>query len=557
MRTQGKHIAAVVCLGMLTASPALAAPNAGFSELGFIQDATKNAAPRAGVAAGFEGGTIVINGKRMVVPDNTIVQFPASAWTWAQLFDPTAWAPVYDPAITTPPVNPPAPPAGKTGLALTDPLVNHFPSYEVSVSGNIVTDFVAGTQSYIVGLITPVAQQGLNNHGGYINFIDYANGRFRVGGKIGDVNCIAGQPGGGPTCTGSLVEINDPVGRYGLIHSPDQRFSADTGNPTITAATGYPVCIPRTAPPGVDVDCPLTNRPLNGAIGSPFPLDPFLATGAPLKSFTMPSVAQVVADGPDPRRMVPLMVGDWVDVSGTIFKINPALGGNAPVNQYISAHTLTAHLGIKTAPGTKPAYVRTEGFIFGVGDRNGGPTVSAGTPPTPIAQETSTRVSLVAFTTDSNPALLIGAPGLPTASLVGVFYAPNGQIQEIPFPNGDGTNLVVDDPIRGRIRWQTSINGNTPGVLGNAAGPQKFYREYILRLSTGTTQLPTQQNGLPGLVAGQYLAPMFEYLFGEGTTFGQPIPPFNFNDLGFLSIGEGPAGPGGGAGPLKPFPAFQ
>jgi hypothetical protein len=465
----------------------------------------------------------------MIIPDNTIVQFPANTMTYADIFDYAVWGPVYGADVVPQPTNAPPPPAGTTGLALTDPIVNHFPAYEISAVGNIITDFTTGTQRYIVGLIAPAAQQDLNTHGGYINFIDYASGRFRMGGIIGDPNCDPAQAYGGPTCSGTLVEINDPVGRWGKIHSPDQRFSTDTANPTVTATTGYPMCIPRVELPAIDIDCPEANRPRD-------------INDVPLKIFTMPAVAGP-GDGtsPDPYRMVPLEVGDWVDVGGTLFKINPT-GGNGPRNTYISAHTVTAHLGYRTAPGTTPAYVQTEEFLFGVGDRNGGPTVAG------IAQETSTRAVVVAFTTDTSVA---------GANLFGVYYAPDGSIQEIPFPNGNSGNIVIDDPVRGRLRWQTSNNGNTPGVLANAAGPQQFYREYILRLTSGTVQLPTQQNGLEGLIAGEYLAPIFEYLFGEGTNFGEPVPPFNFNDLGFLSIGEGAAGPGGATGPLRPFPAFE
>jgi hypothetical protein len=541
MRSNFKLASALPCLGLLFATGALAAPNAGFDVTGFIQSAFLNATPSAGVNPVMRGGTIVINGKSIIVPDNSIVQFPASSWSWAQMFDPTAWGPVYDPAIATPPATKPLPPAGTTGLALKDPLVNHFPSYEARVVGNIVTNPSTGGQVYVAGVIVPVAQQGLNAQGGYINYIDYANGRFRVGGTIGDPN------------TGTIAEINDPVGRYGLIHSPDQRFQADINNPTISTATGYPVCIPRVAPPANDALCPLTNRPLNG--NPSFPFDPFLATGAPLKTFTMPASSAAGTTTPDPWQQVPLMVGDWVDISGTVFKIAP-LGPDTPVNQYLSVHTLTAHLGIKTAPGTQPAYVRVEGLIFGVGDGAGGPTVSAGSPLTPIAQETSDRVQLVAFTTDSDPTAAKGSPVLPTGTLFGVYNDPVTGAESLePFPNGTSANIAIDDPIRGRIRWQTSKNGGTAGVLANATGPGKFYREYVLRLSTTPATPLVAANGL---TIGQYRLPIFDYIFGEGTTFGQPVPPFNFNDFGFLVNGQGPTGPGGAViGPLKPFPKFQ
>lgn len=92
--------------------------------------------------------------------------------------------------------------------------------------------------------------------------------------------------------SGCLVEFNDPVGRFGLAHSPDPRFTADTGNPTIHTSTGYPVGIPRVAPPAIDPLCPLGNRPLNW--DPRFAVDSFLPIGAPLKSFIMPPPADGV-----------------------------------------------------------------------------------------------------------------------------------------------------------------------------------------------------------------------------------------------------------------------
>ncbi len=84
----------------------------------------------------------------------------------------------------------------------------------------------------------------LHNGAGLISYIDYATGPLRVGG-------IPGNPS-----TGTLCEINDPVGRWGLPHSPDPRFTSDTSWPTIHTATGYPVGIPNVAPPQVTRTAP-------------------------------------------------------------------------------------------------------------------------------------------------------------------------------------------------------------------------------------------------------------------------------------------------------------
>ncbi|PYY05083.1 MAG: hypothetical protein DMG69_27940, partial [Acidobacteria bacterium] len=47
---------------------------AGFGEAGYIQAATLNASG---------GGTLTINGKTMIVPANSVVQFPANTLAWA------------------------------------------------------------------------------------------------------------------------------------------------------------------------------------------------------------------------------------------------------------------------------------------------------------------------------------------------------------------------------------------------------------------------------------------------------------------------------------------
>ena len=125
---------------------------------------------------------------------------------------------------------------------------------------------------------------------GFITAIDYAKGRFEVNGTLN-------TPG-----TGTVVEINDPVGRYGLAHSPDPRFTADTDNPTVTQqrlSHGYPGSHPlaSTRPP-------LFNRPFNPAPGVtiPFPHDPFLQVGAPLNVLhNAPSVGTSLTRRHHPR----------------------------------------------------------------------------------------------------------------------------------------------------------------------------------------------------------------------------------------------------------------
>ena len=212
--------------------------------------------------------------------------------------------------------------------------------------------------------------------------------------------------------------MNDPDGRFGITHGGpgsgadveepgyDVRFSADTENPTMFSALGVPVCVPRINPfagggttagfaPGVDALCPLSNRPIvpncksfdpvtglplfGGQApgfcttyvmdppGTPAPINP--ATGTRL-SCPGPSVNGVSCPT-DPKRAVPLVIGDTISFAGT-------LKADA-VGAYISAHTISANLGIYTHPHTKPSYIAMEGMLVGAGGQIVGGLAQEGT----------------------------------------------------------------------------------------------------------------------------------------------------------------------------------
>ncbi|KAJ7671914.1 hypothetical protein B0H17DRAFT_948004, partial [Mycena rosella] len=147
---------------------------------------------------------------------------------------------------------------------------------QIQVFGNIVNGQRIAAIIYIVQQSTQVLQ-------GFITSINTANGHFFV----------------------SNVEfvLNDPLGRFGLPYTANSLWTVDPDNPSVRASTGSPLCIPRSTK---DADCPASNRPT----------DP--ATGKSATSFTFKAPATVVAGAdPDPRLMVPLVVGDYVTFSGT------------------------------------------------------------------------------------------------------------------------------------------------------------------------------------------------------------------------------------------------
>jgi hypothetical protein len=125
-----------------------------------------------------------------------------------------------------------------------------YPSTEITITGNQVNG------QHIAGLIT-MSQQSVNQGHGVITNIDYSTGIIQV----------ASGPAGS-TAT-ALLQINDPNGRFGRPQSPDPRFQVDDANPTIHAATGYPMCVPRTDPASADDPlCPQRNRPIDPVTGS-------------------------------------------------------------------------------------------------------------------------------------------------------------------------------------------------------------------------------------------------------------------------------------------------
>ncbi len=473
-------------------------PSTQFDVTGFLQDASVTTP-----GSPLSGGKLTVNGQEVIVPANTIVILPANALTWEELF---AQAPaVYK-------VN------NQTGLALSD-----FPaplaSYEVHVVGNRV---VGATDQYIAGLIN-ITQQGLNSGSGYINFIDYANGELRVGGKM--VYDASGVPlnvldGAQP---GARVRINDPGGRFGRVNSPDPRFTVDPENPTIISATGFPMCLPRADPAASpDLLCSEGNRPKD-------------ALGNFLPAFTMQDPAAIDAPGgsplDDPRIQAPLELGDYVTFAGTLVTDLTDPGPTAgpypgTIGTYVSAHTIVDNIAIYTAPGTNPAYVMIEVSLIGTG---GLTVVGAG--------EAAARTRFEGMTTDATRSI----------NLYGIDYDPSGTSADRYW----GTIAVDQGPptgaVKGRWRFRPPCLpfGSVPtkpdkecvmNQSGTFLPPPRELRAVIAGLETQIPGLASAATAANGIFYGQYHAPIGEYIFPENIP-GAPIVENNFNTIPFLAQG--------------------
>ncbi|MEA2243284.1 MAG: hypothetical protein QOD24_2840 [Solirubrobacteraceae bacterium] len=497
----------------------------GFDVTGFIQDMKANTTnagcPNESDPSRF-GGTVTLNNQTITMPCNLVVQMPANTFTWADF------------------VHGGDPSFGDLSLGQA------FPSFEIGVQGNVVDG------KYIAALAF-VSQQSLNGGSGVIRSIDYTTGELHVD---------TGDPAHPAT-----VVVNDPKGRFGRAQSPDGRFSVDDANPTIHAATGYPMCVPRvhtdpTLALATEDDplCPQANRPKpscrNFSIAGVAPpasgeLSPAPAGQRYCSQYVMP--APGAATGPNARQQAPFEVGDYIQYSGTLVN-----GTNGP---YVSAHTIEANVGIYTQPGTQPSYLAIGEFGVGTADPNATAANGAG-------QETQDRIFLESETTDVKTPVDIYMQDVDpaTGALRNRWVTPFEMTGENPQAVGSGipsggitTQNVGPQPQRARIRA-------TKAPAGLLSQPTRTIRVAARTLCTpagpeGQTALDACFKNAPtvanGLTAGQYMAPVFEFIFPENVKPGDPIVPNDLWHLGFLRFGEGsttPSDVGPSVGPLTPAP---
>lgn len=529
----------------------------GFDVTGFLQDATvatTNAAcpntPAPTPTSNRLGGTVKLNNVTITVPCNVTIQMPANTFTWADFVN-------SGPNTTLNGAPPPA------------------PSFELRVVGNIV----AGKH---VAALMFFSQQSINTGQGYITAIDYPTGSFTVDTGVGN------QPAriqlNDPKITGLKDAAGNDTGRQSKGQSPDPRLSMDQSNPTVVSKTGYPLCVPRVAPgadPAVETDplCPQKNRPLavggcrnfsqagvvppiSGELSPPAPGQKFCSQFV-LKNPNLtgaPSFQVRAATDPDARQQVPFEVGDSVLFSGSLF--TDAAG------PFISAHTVEASLGLYTQPGSTPSYIHIGVATIGTADPLAVAVNGA-------AQETKDRLVLEAETTDvQSPADIYLTDISPTTgkvrnrwatpqAMTGENNGPNQAGTVIPIGGGITTQFTGPQPQRIRLRANKAPAGllsnpsrtvrvtNRATCVPNAPSGNNPDPNAATPVDLCLNNLPTNANGLQ---AGEYTAPIFNFIFPENIRAGDVIVPNDFWHLGFLRFGEGANAITPAVGPLEPTP---
>ena len=478
----------------------------GFDITGFIQYASLDATPGLcnkddnplptpanpplPAQCKITGGWIELNGNLIRVPQSTVVIFPNTLLTWEEAFE----------------LNPNTHQADaifQSGLAMADTV--RFPgTYQGHVQGNIVNG------QYIAGLVFIFQDPG-NFTQGYIERFDYANGIMWVNGnrvQINDPAFTFDVPNPDGTSTGVTLT----KGRYSAGQSPDPRFAVDQGNPTVSAETGYPMCIPRTSPyidgsdgsrgpalalllpeAGQDPQCPEKNRPRDPTTGTIL---------IPIFTMNIPG-APATLDNPIPQNPyaeMPFEVGDFVNIIGTL-EVD-ALG------PYITATDIeTTTVGAYTWPNTDPAYIHIDVVIQGTG----------GVPNAAFPQEAGVRTRVEGFSTDPQRTVDVSAIDQDcngNLTFREPAWAANFPVE--PGPPGIG--------VKGRWRMRFPQGGNFLPAVQNVGA----------RISGAQ-----QGKNLSGLTYSEYQLPSSEFIFPENLVPGSRQPKSNFADILWLDNGMG------------------
>jgi hypothetical protein len=351
------------------------------------------------------GGEISVNNFAITVPKNLIVQLPV-VWT-------------------------PFPKLCDVGAG----------GFETTVTGSIING------KAVAGQVQVAARFGIEGSQGYISAIN-ANGTLQVAG-------------------GPRVRINDPEGLFAPKIETQPYFVADTGSPSVTAFSGFPMCIQHA---GNADKCLSSNRPNSLAF-----------------------------EAPDPLRMVPFRVGDFIEYSG--LKVG---------NDEILASVVTAsNVQVTTKASEKvPNYIRVEEALVGLPSTANNVAVADIRFIGFLSSCTGTTVTISAIDVDP-------CTGKETHRRVG----------------------SATPKVDARCKWEARLNTN---------GLAPYTREYLV--TTNTPTITTKD----GIVAGQYVQAVGEWIFPEFSGPGTNPPAYSFNDI--RGLVQGDFLDGKQFGPLSPFP---
>ena len=460
---------AAVLLGGVAAGAAHAVP-AQANVIGEIERITLD-----NPADYWTGGKMVVGGQTIILPKNLLLDLPANRLTLWQLVD---QAPE------------PCKSRGETGLAKGD-------TCNLSGTGGIASLAANRTNAGNIIAGDVLIEKGQELVTGKVTFINHTDGYLR----------IDGEPG--MDAGGTLARMNDPTSRHTVQMglgcaagtdncSADPRFGLDTDNYVETATTGYPMCIPSTAPRT------WAGLPEQGTPNT-FNYSPAVAggsvqgnndgTGDALCPSTNRTPDFVVADS---RRFAPIQVGDNLEIEGNWETVVDASGARV---RFLSFHTSTTQVALGTRGNlTQPDYfIPAEVFVEG-----------------PSFQNFRARSLLIGFST------------LPPDILWWTLhYDPiTGTKHEKPFASTAGCDAAAG---AGNCALVAALGAPNQGPAGANIFRIRYDIDFVIgakvdldpcaqiraepRFGTGTTFCPNWvQTGTPALFNAQAVAEMFAML---------------------------------------------
>lgn len=204
---------------------------------------------------------------------------------------------------------------------------------------------------------------------------------------------------------------------------------------------------------------------------------------------------------PDPMVMAPLVPGDFVEYAGVW------AGGEMLVYELVAANAQIL------TPSTFPPFIRMEDVLIGVFSAD------------PNAEVAQTR--FIGYTSAAS-----GTSTLTIHAVTG-FDVCTGNITTRPVSGGS----LITGQVRNKFRTGiTSVAGDV------------YDREYVIMSTTNPVKTRN------GILAGQYIQPVTEWIQPELTTPGLPPIPNDFANMEHLVTGLGKDEEGRVWGPLDPFP---
>ncbi|KAM0718208.1 hypothetical protein Q7P37_006540 [Cladosporium fusiforme] len=295
---------------------------------------------------------------------------------------------------------------------------------------------------------------------------------------------------------GQVIRINDPNAVYSAGYDLHPAYTADDENPSIIGKLA------------IDDDnlASKTNQYAHSAF-SGYPMCVPRSASDP-KCPSSNRVDKRVDGTPliikpaDPLSMVPFAPGDYLTFSGI------KVGG-----EIIAYEIVAENVQVSTETAGAPTYIRVEDAIIGTIDTQDPANVAPA----------DTR--FIGYTSDKNVGVTISR-------------------MEVDSCTGVTKEVLVGSasPIGVRNKW-TWRAGST--------SPTKYAREYIVRANSGT-----QTMKINNITAGQYVAPVTEWIFPEPGVPGLTPAKLDFTTFIHLVDGVGPdeANPDNRFGQLDPFP---